>query len=220
MWLEDFTPSESQEGSKSSREAAEKYRQSVKKRASWLKKISKDEKKARKHDLLLLEFLTEIIRNKKYDIILNDLFKALDSSKTSNFIIWILSLIYLPISNKIRTLNNLENISFDKKPYSEEFVFDDNNLDLEFKNRINLWIEDIIYILKYDYSSVQIKSLLESIKKEDIDYENIIKFVSKIFQFFFKEFNIYISEEKAYSYSSFIVKEIYNKIKDIEIENI
>jgi len=222
MWLEDFTPSESGDSWPKVAENSEKLKEAIKRWRAWLKRVWKDEKKAKKHDYLLSAFLIEIIKNKKYDIILNDLFKALESSgNTSNFILWVLSLIYLPISNKIRDLNNVNHIIFNMKPYIESIDFDDNHLEDSFKNRINNWLEDINYFLWYEYSSIQIINFLEVIKnKNDDKYHYIILFISKVFTFFFKEFNVNISESKSHSYREFIFEEIIKSIKKIEIEKI
>jgi hypothetical protein len=43
-----------------------------------MKRTQKDEKKAKKYDMLLAGFLVKIIIDKKYDFILNPLFSTLD----------------------------------------------------------------------------------------------------------------------------------------------
>jgi hypothetical protein len=58
-----------------------------------------------------------------------------------------LSLVYLPISDKIRELSKKEIIEFNYVKTFEEIDFDDNNLDESIKNRINFWIEDITDII-------------------------------------------------------------------------
>ncbi len=221
MSLEEYTPDlDSSESSWQSpdtiKEVSEKFKESVKKGQAWIKKTKKDEKKAKKHDLMLANFLVKIIINKEYDILLDDLFKSLDSWYPSNFILGILSLINIEISEKIREMSGREIIIFNYKKLSEETVFDDNNLNQEIKNRINFWVEDITDIVSIEYSHVLTEKLVKSIKSDD----SIILFTSNVFSFFLKELNINISSQKAISISEFILSEILSKIKTLEIENI
>ena len=122
MSLEEYAPDiDSWEGwwqsSEQVKEVSEKFKDSVKKGSAWIKRTQKDESKAKKHDLLLANFLVKIIINKKYDILSDDLFKSLNSGYPSNFILWILSLINMEISDKIRELSQKEKISFKKKGF-------------------------------------------------------------------------------------------------------
>jgi len=219
MWLEDFIPSESWENWSKSREVSEKFKEDIKKSWAWIRRVQKDEKKAKKFDTMLASFLAQIIRNPKYDFLLDDLFKTLDKGYSSNFLLWLLSLIYLPISDKIRELSKKEQINFNYIKTFDTIDFNDNSLDENIKNRINLWIEDIIDIISIEYSSLQIKKIKELLKdKNSLSF--LIFFTSLIFQFFFKELNINITSGKSYSYIEFILSQISNKINEIEVEEI
>jgi len=217
MWLEDFIPDEwPSESGWNAAEAAEKYKEAAKKAAAWIKRTTKDEKKARKYDDLLSHFLVLFIREKKYDWILESLFKSLDIWYSSNFILWIISLIYLPISDKIREISWKELISFNY--HSDDSVaFDDSNIDLNIKNRINDWVDDIILILTTEYSSINTEKVINLLSNWD---NNIISFTKDVFIFFLKENNISINDAKALSYAKFIISEINKKISKIEIEQI
>lgn len=220
MWLEDFVPSESwAEGWVKSSEVSEKFKESVKKASAWIKRVSKDEKKAKKFDLLLAQFLTQIIRNPKYDFLLDDLFKTLDSWFSSNFLLWIMSLIYLPISDKIRELSKKDLIDFNYVKTFEVIEFDDNNLDEQIKNRINYWIEDISDILSIEYSHLQLENIKKNFKSWE-KYEQLVTFNSLVFQFFFQELNINISQKKSQSYIDFIMQQVFGKINEIKIEEV
>lgn len=220
MWLEDFVPSESwAEGWAKSSEVSEKFKESVKKASAWIKRVSKDEKKAKKFDLLLAQFLTQIIRNPKYDFLLDDLFKTLDSWFSSNFLLWIMSLIYLPISDKIRELSKKDLIEFNYVKTFESIDFDDNNLDEQIKNRINYWIEDISDILSIEYSHLQLENIKKNFKSWE-KYEQLVTFTSLVFQFFFQELNINISQKKSQSYIDFIMQQVFVKINEIKIEEV
>lgn len=218
MWLEDFTPSESwPEAWAKSSEISEAFKESVKKAWAWIKRVQKDEKKAQKFDSLLAAFLVQIIRDPKYDFLLKSLFASLDSWYSSNFLLWILSLVYLPISDKIRELSKKPKIKFHYKKHFSKIDFDDSDLDQEIKTRINLWIEDIVDILSIEYSFMQTQRMLVLFKHKD---EIIVEFTSLVFSFFFTELNINISESKSISYSKFILWEIKSKLEKLEMEEV
>ncbi|MGE4443737.1 MAG: hypothetical protein AB7E37_01945 [Candidatus Altimarinota bacterium] len=220
MGLEDFIPSESgaDAGPKSS-EVSEKFKEAVKKAGAGIKRVQKDEKKARKFDLLLAQFLTQIIRNPKYDFLLDDLFKTLDSGYSSNFLLGILSLVYLPISDKIRELSTKEIIEFDYVKTFQIVHFDDNNLDEQIKNRINFWLEDITDIISIEYSSLQISQIKTLFIKKEA-YNQLVIFSSLVFKFFFEELNIEISQKKSQNYIDFIMQQVYTKIQTLESEEV
>jgi len=115
-----------------------------------------------------------------------------------------LSLIYLPISDKIRELSKKNQINFNYVKTFEIIDFDDNNLDNEIKNRINFWLEDIIDILSIEYSSLQMEKIKKLIKNKE-NYKNLLIFSSLVFQFFFKELNININTSKSNNYMDFIL---------------
>jgi len=163
----------------------------------------------------LANFLVKIIINKKYDIILDSLFKTLNSWYPSNFILGILSIIDIKISDKIRELSWKEKISFSYK-IKEIVNFDDNNLDENIKRRINFWVEDIIYIVTIEYSSILTEKLIEKFKENN----NLYFFLKKVFYFFLKQINIHISENKLSWISEFILSEIEKQIKNLKIEKI
>ena len=221
MSLDEFIPSiESDESSwnssEVSKEISEKYKESSKKSSAWIKRTQKDEKKAKKYDFLLANLLVAIIVDKKYDTILERLFKTMDYWYTSNFVVWIMSIINNDVSNKIRELSNKEKIIFNYRS-DEEIKFSDNNLSKEVKTRINQWIEDIIDSLTIDYSNIQTKKIIELLKN---DNEVINQYIALIFIFFLKEINISISKNEALNISNFIISEVLNSIKKIEIEEV
>ena len=171
MGLEDFSPDiESSEwgfqANEKVSEVSEKIKESSKKAAAWVKRTKQDEQKAKKYDFLLAWFLVKIIVDKKYDFILEELFKVINHSYPSNFVLWILSLINIEISNKIRENINKELINFSYKSI-ELKDFDDNNIDLEVKNRINYWIEDIIDSVTIEYSSIQTLKIIELLENDN-----------------------------------------------------
>lgn len=222
MSLEDFSPEiESSEwvwqSSESTKESSEKYKESTRKAWAKIKKTRKDEKKAKKYDFLLAGFLVKIIVNKKYDSILESLFPNINNWYPSNFILWILSLIYIEISEKLRSVSWKEKIIFNYNILKETENFDDHNINSEIKDRINFWIEDIIDSVSIEYSEIQTNKLKTLLKD---DKTLLLKYTSKVFTFFLSEINISISENKALNISKFIVSEIEKSIDKLKIKKI
>ena len=157
---------------------------------------------------MLANFLVKIIIDKKYDSVLENIFKVMDFWYSSNFILWILSLINLEVSNKIREISWKEQIIFDFR-LEEIWEFDDNNMRKPIKDRINLWIEDMIDATTIDFSSIQNKRNIELLDK---DWKVIIIFLN--------EANISIKKDKAISISKFIISEVKSAMKSLKIEEI
>lgn len=219
MWLEDFIPSESWNNGPWSAEVSEKFKEAVKKSAAWIKRVQKDEKKAKKYDMLLAHFLVEIIKNPKYDFLLKDLFASLDAWFPSNFLLWILSLIYVDISHHIRSVSGKNQLDFHYQPSPSKQLFSPNNIDTQIQKRINFWIEDIVDVLLIESSTLQIKNMLQVMQDEKVS-QHLWDFTSVIFQFFFEELNIELSLPQSNSYCEFILWEVMKKIKNIPLEEV
>ncbi len=203
-----------------SEQISEIYKEEIKKSSSWIQRTRKDEKKAKKQDVLLANFLVKILLDKKYDIVLEVLFKAMDSWVPSNLILWILSLIYIEISNHLRDTLGKEKIKYDF--YSESTLkFSDNDIPDEIKNRINSWVDDIIDIVTLNPSTIYTNKIINSIKHS----KELYTFWVDVFIYFLAESNVYISKEKALDYIEFIFKKLvlerltsedfYSKLEEI-----
>lgn len=220
MSLEEFVPDiDSSEwvwsSPEASKEVSEKLKESVKRSAAGIKRTQKDEKKAKKHDILLAGFLVQIIIDKKYDSILEPLFTALNSWYSSNILLGILSLIKIEISDKIRLFSGKEKIHFSY--YNNEPVeFNDHQIPEDIRKRINYWIDDIIDTVTTDVSNVKTQELLYAFH----DLEIISTFMSTVFSFFINSLNMTISDSKSYHICQFIAQEIEKEIKKIKIEQV
>ena len=195
---------------------SEKFKESIKKASSWIARTQKDEKKAKKYDFLLANFLVKIIINKKYDPVLENIFKTMDFWYSSNFVLWILSLINTEVSDRIREISGKQKLEFDFK-LDEEVEFDDNNLNSKIKDRINLWIEDIIDSTTIEYSNIQNKRNIELLDKDE---KVIVIFMAQIISFFLKESNISIKKAKAISISDIIKSDVRKALKNIKIDEV
>lgn len=195
-------------------EISEKIKESIKKWTAWIARTKKDEKKAKKYDFLLASFLVKIIVNKKYDSILENIFKTMDFWYSSNFVLWILSLINLEVSDKIRKISWKEKVEFNFKNQNNK---DFSDLNPKVKDRINFWIEDIIDVITLDYSNIQNKKNLEILEK---DKKVITIFIAQIFHFFLNEVNINIKKEEAINIADYIKEQVKKSMRTLKIDDI
>lgn len=215
--LENFNPVESSESSwNTSPEVSEKFKEAAKKSSAGVQRTQKDEKKAQRYDTLLSHMLILIIRNKDFDDLLNPLFDCVDAWYPSNFIVWVFSLVYHPVHLKIREISKKPEFLFHYKIKEQVDFFHDTFVDPQIKNRINVWIEDIIDAVIVEVSSLTTERLKQLLQ----DDETILIFISLIFQFFLKKLNLEISIEKSQSYAKFISSEIQKSLKNIALEEI
>lgn len=205
------------QSAESTKEVSEKFKESVRKWAAGVKRTQKDEKKAKKYDFLLANFLVEILISKKYDFLLDDIFVALNQWYGANFILGLLSLVYPPISNKIREISGKQRQNFDFERKNEPTEFDDHLLDGNLKERINYWIEDIIDSVVIESSSIVAERILEQLLKQD---ETISAVANKVFVYFFHSLNVSISPGKAQNYTNFILFEVEKALKKLELEEV
>ena len=211
MSLEEFTPIESWEWwvSQASEWVSEAYKESAKKAWAGIKRTKKDEKKAKRYDFLLAKFLVEMILKKKYDSLLDELFSCLDAWYGTNFLLGILSLIYLPISHEIRNFTWKQKIIFTYEVSPDVIAFDDHTMPPQVRDRVNAWIEDMEIVSSLEVSSIITQRTLGLILYD----EKIRTFTTSVFSFFFTELRISISDKKAQSYSEFILGELEKSLK-------
>lgn len=214
MWMEDFDSYESADTwtntVSSSMEVSEKFKEWVKKAWAKAKKVQKDEKKAKKYDNMLSSFLIKIILDKRYDDLLVLLMACLDKWYPSNFLLWVFSLVYIDISKKIRE-NSWKKIFDFKYSLSEPTEFNDSLINEKLRTRINLWVEDMIDAVTYEWSEIATKKLIGLLDNEKKVLDNYFVWV---FIFFFNTCNITISESKAFNYTDFISGELQKSYRN------
>ena len=211
MSLEELGSIDSTEGWRQSNEISEKYKESVKKSSTGIKKTQRDEKKAKKYDFMLAKFLVELILKSKYDTLLEKLFSALDMWYGTNFLLGVLSLVYAPISHDIRKTSWLPKIHFDFTIPDEPQNFHPEHIPEQIRNRINNWIDDMHSVVRLEASSIITERSLWL-----IIYDTTIRdFTRDTLMFFFWELNYIISSSTAESYTDFILKELEKTFKEI-----
>ena len=186
-----------------SEQISEAYKEEVKKWYKQAKRTRKDEKKARKQDLLLAKYLVKILLNKNYDTLLPSLFRSFDDWVPSNLILGILSLVYSDISDTIRWYRGKSGLNFHY--YSEDTLeCSGDTLPQEIKDRINLWVEDIQTVCLLNPSILYTNRVKKSLKNS----EEVYTFTKKVLIYFFSECNVYIREKTASDYTGFILRKI------------
>lgn len=211
MSLDELDISDSPESWKNSTEISEKYKETVKKAGAWIRRTQKDEWKQKRYDFLLAKFLVELILKKRYDFLLDKLFVCLDAGYGTNFLLGILSLVYLPISHEIRKASWKEELKFSYHISLEPQEFDETQLPEEIRQRVNDWIDDMVMVSSFETSTIIATRNLNLILYD----EKIREFASDTFQFFFGELNIHISHTKSYNYSEFILWELQKKVRNV-----
>jgi len=214
--LEDFIPSESPESWGNSAEISEKFKESSKRSSAGIKRTQKDEKKAKKHDFLLANFLVEIILKPEFDSLHKSMFACMNAGLNSNFILWVLSLVYEPISQKIREIST--------KPYTpfalltwELQEFHDYSIPDPIKLRINTWAEDLTDIVSIETAHVSKESNFWAILAQE---DKVIQFMSDVFTFFLSKNNLHIKKSKSENYSFFILGEVKKTLHSTPTEEI
>ena len=186
-----------------SEQISEVYKEEVKKWQAQARKTRKDEKKAKKQDMLLAKFLVKILIDKRYDSLFPSLFKSFDAGVPSNLILWILSLVYIEISNELRISTDKKLIQFFYN--SEDTInFNWSNLPQVVKDRINYWVEDILTVITLNPSKIYTKRVIASIKNSS----ELKIFTISVFKYFLEEINIYIPDKVIADYSDFILKKV------------
>lgn len=216
MDLDTFVPSESPETWSNSAEVSERLKEAIKRWAAGVKRTKKDEKKAKRNDILLAGFLVKIIIDKKYDSLLDSLFWCLNIWFWSNILLGILSLNHEEISEKIRTYSWKEYTFFNFK-YENSVIFDDASVNDKVKQRINSWVEDISDIISIDYSHIQIWELKHQLISQNV---KITDFTKKVLIFFLSDINITIWESQAEWIAEFVISEIQGNLKKLPLEEI
>jgi len=219
MWLDDFDSYESADAwantVSSSMEVSEKFKEWVKRASAKAQKVRKDEKKAKKYDMILSSFLVKIILDKRYDELVVLLTSCLDKWYPSNFLLWVFSLVYMDISKTIRHSSNKRIYEFNYR--SNEFIeFSEEIVNQDIRKRINIWVEDMIDVVLQEWSVITTKKLLELFETEKQVLDN---YFIGIFRFFFKAINITISEQKAFNYIDFISWELIKSYRKYNFEN-
>ena len=213
MGLNDIDSLDDLEQWSNSVEVSEKIKEKWEKSIAWQKAIKKDEKKSQFKDEILYKYLVEILKDKKYDSIVDEIVRSLYLWIPSSFILWIVSIIYKPISDEIRKINLKDSIEFNYT-ITEDFISFDS-VNSEIKTRLNLLIEDIIMISKYSPSEIITWKITENLKNDEY-----IIITWNILKYFLDSLKIEIDELQLKNISVFILQELEKELKTIRFENI
>lgn len=198
------------------KESSEKQREKSSKALAGIQKSRRDESKARKHSDVLAHIVVELLKDPKYDHILDGVLFLLKSEVPSvvvvafsaiSFDVGFKSLIdHLHIAVKIPTLSKRETpVQFDEKVL----------LDTE-REYINLWIEVLFSTLTSDVSVILTKKLMVQL---DSPLRNeITRAMARFFEIFLLDIGISIEPKKAESYAGFILDQVEKRLKQTPLE--
>lgn len=119
-------------------------------------RTQKDEAKGRKASSLLFALLSEILKDPKFDPILEPVFSLLHANVPSAQVLAIVSLVSIDAANAIRKEFDPEAPLLKNEPVSSKDpeTFDSAHLRPDLKARVNEWIEDVFRVSTNAPSSV------------------------------------------------------------------
>lgn len=210
FWLLD----DSAESGSSSVEISETDKQTSEQSRAWQKRVKKDEKKSQDKDNRLYNYLIELLKDPSYDFIVDDIIKALYSWLPSFYILGVMSLLHMPISNDFRNDLWKEFIDFDYFP-KEEFDFSSNDLDPKIRKRLTDMVDDILIISKFEPSSVMVWKFMNQ-----KNHNMTIKFLSSVLAVFLSSVRVKFTDIQISSFSSFIIWEIEKEIVKMDLSEV
>lgn len=210
FWLLD----DSAESGSSSVEISETDKQASEQSRAWQKRVKKDEKKSQDKDNRLYNYLIELLKDPSYDFIVDDIIKALYSWLPSFYILGVMSLLHMPISNDFRNDLWKEFIDFDYFP-KEEFDFSSNDLDPKIRKRLTDMVDDILIISKFEPSSVMVWKFMNQ-----KNHNMTIKFLSSVLSVFLTSVRVKFTDIQISSFSSFIIWEIEKEIVKMHLSEV
>lgn len=237
MWLDGLDNLEGNEGGAEggAEQQSEAARAKAAKSLAGIKRIQKDEGKAKRDNDHLHECLREIIVSEKYDVLIPYIFPLFEAGIPSHIIIGAFSLVHERASDIIRdyyisdtnSLALTNPSSQDKKyshrtfvltPFASPVEFDDETIDPAIRKRINEWVEDIFTVVSHDPSTVMTERFLRILGGKEKN--DVVKLLGGVLVFFLLRVNVHISGDKASLYTEFILKEVEKKLKELKLEGI
>jgi len=231
----------------------------------------RDEKKAKKDNNLLFEVILLFLKKEMLPYTQEVFYMTdlIGKNIPTSFILGIVSLLYEPISIKSREVifqklqdgktkqedilfqnewfleflkqNPLEKSAQKYSKTSETILFNDVQLDESLKQRINEWVNDMVFVFFSDASIIMLQKLQnilgkeidifdedgeeeEEKKKQENERRMSLKIIQKTlehtFFLFLQEQNILITPSKAQAYASFIFIQVKKNILQIQTEEI
>lgn len=216
--LGDFS-SESESGLGQAPEAAsEKAReQASSKTLAGIARTRKDESKGRKAADLLSSMLVALLRDSRFDPLIEPIMALLRLNLPSAYVVGMLSLVSKEASSAIRHTYDpsLPILKKEPEPEVERTEFDPDKLRSDFRDRINEWIADVFLVATKDPSFVLSDKFLSEIASPKTR-DAFISACEAVLVFFFNTKNVTVPPSEARSLSAFLLKELQARISQLD----
>lgn len=210
----DFSP-ESEGGiGQASEKASETAREQTSSKAlAGIARSRKDESKGRKASDLLSSMLVSLLRDPRFDPLLESTMSLLRLDFPSAYVVGILSLVSMEASGAVRKTfdPSAPLISSDPHPEPERAAFDPNRLRQDFRTRINEWISDVFLVATKDPSSILTDKFLSIIRIPKVRAAYLAA-TETVLIYFFDSKNVEVPHSEAKSFASFLLKELEGRI--------
>ncbi len=199
------------------REHSEKQKEKASRALSGIRRTQKDEKKSKRHSTLLARIISHIVENDDRSAALPNVLELLELGVPSNIIISFCIIIH-PTSLEIVLWEFGYSNTFPKlRPRSQPVVFDADQLTVDEKNYINLWLEIVFVIITQEVSSVMTCRFLEQLRWDK--RKSIVNSLTVFLSLFFESINIK-STTDLHAYANFIIDQMELKIHQIPLEDV
>jgi len=213
MGLEWFDSLDDFESWSLSIEQSEEEKKKASESSAGQKRVKADESKAKKHDDKMYKYLVQILKDRSYDKIVDDVISALYSWVPSFYILWTLSLVYMPISDDVRSESWNPRVEF---TYNAEDVVDFSSVDLDvrIKNRLQDLVFDMTLLAKSEQSYVMANRFMNTW------WEEKVKVFKVVLSYFFTSLKVNFTDSQLISYSSYIIWLIENELKSLDFTEV
>lgn len=214
----DFSPDAEAGLGQAPEQVSEKVReQASSKTLAGIARARKDESKGRKAADLLSSMLVTLLRDARFDPLIEPVMGLLRLDLPSAYVVGMLSLVSKEASSAIRRTYDpaLPYLKAEPAPETERVAFDPNKLRSDFRDRINEWIADIFLIATKDPSFVLTEKFLSEIASPRLR-SAFVSASEAVLTYFFDTKNVDVPPAEARSFSSFLLKELETRISKID----
>ncbi len=198
------------------KESSEKQRERSSKALAGIQKSRKDESRARKHSDVLAGILIELLKDAKYDHVVDGLLFLLKNDVPS---IAVLAFSAISFDKGLRALADHLSLAV-KIPVPQKrdipVHFDEKLLSDDERSYINLWVEILFSSLTSNISVLLTKKLITQL---DSPLRNeIIVAMARFFEIFLSEAGFIIETKKSEAYTRFILDEVEKRLRRTKLE--
>ena len=199
------------------KEAPEKQRAKSDKALAGIQKSRKDETKARKHSDILAGIFVQLLKDPKYDHILEQVLTLLRNDVPSIAILAFSAISFEPaLRGLIEHCSLIFNIPVLTKLDPPE-RFDEGQLGMEERAYINLWVEVLFAALTQNISVLLTKKLIAQLDS-GLRLE-IVTTMTHFFEIFLVDIGRTIDTNKAAAYAGFILDQAEKRLRQTELED-